>query len=84
VNDAIFHCSRSATGKHDSYMFHIAACGAESRAYMDGPLPSGFVGRAANGQAGEVNNFKFAFFKRADFVRSFESLQHCFDWGHRS
>src|SRR5512142_1784876 len=51
---------------------------------MDGPLPSWLVGRAANGQASEVNDFELAFFKRAGFVRSFESLQHYFEWGHRS
>src|SRR5689334_8960209 len=51
---------------------------------MDGPLPSWLVGRAANGQASEVNDFELPFFKRAGFVRSFESLQHYFEWGHRS
>ena len=51
---------------------------------MDGPLPSWLVGRAANGQASEVNDFKLPFFKGTDFVRSFKSLEHYFKWGHLS
>jgi hypothetical protein len=51
---------------------------------MDGPLPSWFVGRAAYGHPTEMNDFKLPFFERADFVRSFESLQQYFNWGHRS
>jgi len=62
-------------------MFYLATLGPGSFAYVQGPLPSGLIGGASDGHSTDLNQFKFSFFKSADFVGAVKALQNHFMHG---
>src|ERR1700730_13453279 len=75
-NGAIVHRSCRPARDDDADMLNRATRRANSRADMERPSPTGFIGRAANRHATYPNNLELALFERPNFVRLLKPLQH--------
>src|ERR1700685_550681 len=76
VNRTVFHRSRCATGKHQTYMLDVAARRANQRTDVNRPLPARLVSGTSDGHAPDANEFEFSFLERSHLIGLFEPLQH--------
>ena len=59
-----------------AFMLDLAFARARGRADVCRPAPTGLVGGSADRGASDMNDFKFAFGKRANFVGFIEALEN--------
>jgi hypothetical protein len=74
VDGAVVEGGGGAAGEDQADVFDVAARGTNRGADVQGPLPAGLVGGAADGDAADADEFEFSFFEDADFVGGFETL----------
>src|ERR1700675_2061164 len=84
VDGAVLHRSRGTAREHEPNMLDVAARCPYARPDMNGPLPSGLIGGAADGHAPDANHFEFSFFEHSYFVRLLKALQNCLKHRHDS